>query len=100
MPDRPDPLTDPVARVLARFTPAAGLDRDEMLFRAGRAFELVPTRANGQPAFGVYVRAPTGGNRYGTGLYVLSLAGDQICAITRFESRVLQWFGLPQSLPG
>lgn len=37
MPDRPDPLTDPVARALARFTPAAGLDRDEMLFRVGRA---------------------------------------------------------------
>ncbi len=37
MPDRPDPLTDPVARALARFTPAAGLERDEMLFRAGRA---------------------------------------------------------------
>lgn len=33
MPDRPDPLTD----VLARFTPLARLDRDEMLFRAGRA---------------------------------------------------------------
>ena len=33
MPDRPDPLTD----ALARFTPAAGLDRDELLFRAGRA---------------------------------------------------------------
>jgi hypothetical protein len=33
MPDRPDPLTD----ALARFTPTAGLDRDELLFRAGRA---------------------------------------------------------------
>jgi hypothetical protein len=37
MPDRPDPLTDPVARALARFSPAAGLDRDEALFCAGRA---------------------------------------------------------------
>src|SRR5581483_231977 len=38
MPDRPDPLTDPVARTLARFTPtAAGIDRDELLFAAGRA---------------------------------------------------------------
>jgi hypothetical protein len=37
MPDRPDRLTDPVARTLARFTPVAGLDRDEVLFRAGRA---------------------------------------------------------------
>ena len=30
------------------------------LFRAGRRFDLVPTRANGQPAFGAYLRAPTG----------------------------------------
>lgn len=37
MPDRPDPLTDPVARALARFTPASGLDRNEALYRAGRA---------------------------------------------------------------
>ncbi len=33
MPDRPDPLTD----ALVRFTPTARLDRDEILFRAGRA---------------------------------------------------------------
>ena len=30
------------------------------LFRAGRRFDLVRTRANGQPAFGAYLRAPTG----------------------------------------
>jgi RNA polymerase sigma-70 factor (ECF subfamily) len=30
---------------------------------------------------------------------VLTLAGDQICAITRFEASVLPWFGLPRSLP-
>ena len=28
------------------------------LFRAGRRFDLVPTRANGQPAFGAYLRGP------------------------------------------
>ena len=28
------------------------------LFGAGRRFDLVPTRANGQPAFGAYLRAP------------------------------------------
>ena len=36
MSDRPDPLTDPTARALARFTPTTRLDRDEMMFRAGR----------------------------------------------------------------
>ena len=68
------------------------------LFRAGRRFDLVPTRANGQPAFGAYLRAPTG-IRHGIGLYVLTLTGDRICAMTRFDNSVLPWFGLPRSLP-
>jgi len=68
------------------------------LFRAGRRFDLVPTRANGQPAFGAYLRAP-GGISHGIGLYVLTLTGHRICAMTRFESSVLGWFGLPRSLP-
>src|SRR5436190_7864509 len=65
----------------------------------GRRFDLVPTRANGQPAFGAYLRAPTG-IRHGVGLYVLTLTGDRICAMTRFDNSVLGWFGLPRSLPG
>ena len=67
------------------------------IFGSGRRFDLVPTRANGQPAFGAYVRAPDGIS-YGVGLFVLALAGDRICAMTRFEDNVLQWFGLPRSL--
>ena len=69
------------------------------LFASGRRFDLVPTRANGQPAFGAYLRASTG-IRHGIGLIVLTLAGDRICAMTRFESSVLPPFGLPRSLPG
>jgi len=46
-----------------------------LLFGAGRRFDLVPARANGQPAFGAYLRPPVG-IRHGTGLYVLTLAGD------------------------
>jgi RNA polymerase sigma-70 factor (TIGR02960 family) len=68
------------------------------LFGAGRKFDLVPTRANGQPAFGAYLRAP-GGISHGMGLYVLSLTADRICAMTRFEASVLPSFGLPRSLP-
>ena len=67
------------------------------LLRA-RRFDLVPTRANGQPAFGAYLRAPAG-IRHGTGLYVLALTGDRICAMTRFDTTVLPWFGLPRWLP-
>jgi len=59
----------------------------------GRSFRLVPTRANGQPAFGTYLHG-----RHGTGLIVLTLAGDRISAMTRFERGVLPWFGLPRSL--
>jgi RNA polymerase sigma-70 factor (ECF subfamily) len=68
------------------------------LFGAGRRFDLVPARANGQPAFGAYLRAPSG-IRHATALYVLTLAGGQIRAMTRFEPSVLPWFGLPRSLP-
>jgi len=67
-------------------------------FGAGRQFDLVPTRANGQPAFGAYLRVPAG-IRHAAGFYVLTLAGDQICGMTRFEASVLPWFGLPRSLP-
>jgi RNA polymerase sigma-70 factor (TIGR02960 family) len=67
-------------------------------FGAGRRFDLVPTRANGQPAFGAYLRVPAG-VRHAAGFYVLTLAGDRICAMTRFDNSVLPWFGLPRSLP-
>jgi RNA polymerase sigma-70 factor (TIGR02960 family) len=70
------------------------------IIRPGRIHDRVPTRANGQPAFALYVRAPTGGIRHGTGLLVLDLTGDRICAMTRFENSVLPSFGLPRSLPG
>lgn len=68
------------------------------ILNSGRRFTLVPTRANGQPAFGAYVMTPTG-IRHAAGLFVIALAGDQISSLTRFESSVLGWFGLPRSLP-
>jgi len=64
-----------------------------------RAYHLVPTRANGQLAFGAYLRRPTGGNRHGAGLFVFTLTGDRISAVTRFDNSVLPWFGLSLSLP-
>jgi RNA polymerase sigma-70 factor (ECF subfamily) len=69
------------------------------IFSAGRRFDLLPTRANGQPAFGAYLRAPDGIS-HGMGLYVLTLTGDRISAMTRFENTVLPSFGLPRSLRG
>jgi RNA polymerase sigma-70 factor (TIGR02960 family) len=69
-----------------------------LIFRPGRDYYLVPTRANGQPAFGLYVTTP-GGVRRGTGLVVVALAGRKICSMTRFESDVFPSFGLPEALP-
>ena len=68
------------------------------LFAAGRRFDLVPTRANGQPAFGAYFRTPAG-PRPGTGLIAIALAGDRVSALTRFEPSALPTFGLPSALP-
>ena len=67
------------------------------IFGAGRRFDLVRTRANGQPAFGAYLQAPNGVS-HGVGLYVLTLRGDRISAMTRFENSVLPWFELPRLL--
>jgi RNA polymerase sigma-70 factor (TIGR02960 family) len=60
---------------------------------------LVATRANGQPAFSIYVHDPHAPVLHAIGLLVLSLAGDQISAITRFDTSTLAHFGLPRTLP-
>jgi len=80
---------EPVARFLA----ATGL-------RPGRRTRIVPTRANGQPAFGLYARDPQAGIFHAAGLLVLTLSGDSICAMTGFDTSVLPQFGLPRTLPG
>ncbi len=69
------------------------------IFGAGRRFDLLPTRANRQPALGAYLRSPNGTSQP-VGLYVLTIAGDRICAMTRFERAVLPPFGLPVRLRG
>jgi len=69
-------------------------------FRPGRSARLVPTRANGQPAFGVYVRDPHAPIAHATGILVLTLAGSQISAMTGFlGTGALRIFGLPRTLP-
>lgn len=70
-------------------------------FRDGtRRFRLIPTRANGQPAFGCYVCDPTAPIAHAHGLLVLTLDGDRVCAMTRFiDNSALPRFGLPRTLP-
>ena len=67
-------------------------------FRDGRTYRLIETRANGQPAFGTYVRDPAGGPLHATGFVVVTLAGDRVSALTRFDASVLNHFDLPRSL--
>jgi RNA polymerase sigma-70 factor (ECF subfamily) len=67
---------------------------------AGCVTRLVPTRANGQPAFGHYIKEPGEDTARGTGLIVLTLERDRISAITRFaDTGLLPRFGLPATMP-
>jgi RNA polymerase sigma-70 factor (ECF subfamily) len=64
-----------------------------------RAGTFVPTRANGQPAFGYYLHDPHAPVAHANGLVVLTLAGDKISAITRFgDNSLFPYFGLPRTL--
>jgi RNA polymerase sigma-70 factor (ECF subfamily) len=69
-------------------------------FREGRRYRLIPTRANRQPAFGVYLVDPRNHVAHAFGLLVITVAGDQVSAITRFDNSALERFGLPRTLPG
>jgi RNA polymerase sigma-70 factor (TIGR02960 family) len=66
--------------------------------RLGRVDRMVPVRANGQPAWGEYVRDRTTGVLRLAGVIVVGLAGDRICELTRFETVVAPYFGLPRTL--
>jgi RNA polymerase sigma-70 factor (ECF subfamily) len=64
---------------------------------AGR-FRLVPTRANGCPAFALYAR-DEGGVHRAFGLQVLDVQGGAIAAIDSFlDPRVLLRMGMPETL--
>lgn len=66
--------------------------------RHGRP-RLIATRANGQPAFGEYVRDPHAGIMHASGLLVMTVAGERISVLTRFDNSTLTRFGLPRTLP-
>jgi hypothetical protein len=87
----PLPLEYQGRELAARFLTATAL-------RPGWTARLLPTRANGQPAFGFYARDPHAGGYYTVGLMVLMLTGAQISAMTRFDPGTLPRFGLPATL--
>jgi RNA polymerase sigma-70 factor (TIGR02960 family) len=66
--------------------------------RQGERPRLVETRANRQPALGVYIQDPRAMVFRGIGLLVLGLAGDGIGAMTHFPKSNLPQFGLPRIL--
>jgi hypothetical protein len=60
---------------------------------------LVPTRANGQPAFALYLRDPHAPIVRAHSLVVLTLEAEGIAHITRFgDLSLFAHFGLPRSL--
>jgi RNA polymerase sigma-70 factor (TIGR02960 family) len=61
---------------------------------------LVPVRANGQPAFAYYLPDRHAPVLRAAGFFVLTLAGGEFVAITRFgDTALLPSFGLPRTLP-
>jgi len=89
----PEPLEYQGPEAIRRFlstVPAAG---------ALERFRLVPTRANGQPAFGCYLRDPRAPIAHAYGLMVLTLRGEQVAGLTGFpDTGVFAAFGLPRIL--
>ncbi|MDX6337071.1 MAG: polymerase sigma-70 factor, subfamily [Streptosporangiaceae bacterium] len=81
-------------------TAIAGFLRDSRRWRGRQGYRLIPTRANGQPAYGCYVQDAQAPICHAHGLIVLTLEGDQISAITRFvDNSLLARFGFPRTLP-
>jgi hypothetical protein len=63
------------------------------------SYRLIATRANGQPAFGCYLRDSAAGVDRACGLVVLTVDGGCIAAIDRFvDNSLLPRFGLPRTL--
>jgi RNA polymerase sigma-70 factor, ECF subfamily len=62
-----------------------------------RPTRLVPTRANGQPAFGRYIRDPDTPIFRFNCVLVLGLEGNRVSRLTRFtDTTILPAFGLPR----
>lgn len=88
----PQPVEYHGRDLVVRFLAATGL-------RPGRSARLIPTRANGQPAFGLYIQDPQAGIRHAAGLLVLTLTGDKVCAMTGFDASPLPYSGSPAPCP-
>jgi RNA polymerase sigma-70 factor (ECF subfamily) len=95
-------LTMPPSPLGFRGPAAAACVLSVLTFRGGtRRFRLIPTCANGQPAFGCYAIDNHEPTPHAHGMMVLTLAGDRIAGATRFhDNSLLPLFGLPETSPG
>ena len=59
---------------------------------------VVPTRANGQPAWGEYLRDPVTGTLHLIGVLVIGITDGRVDELTHFETTVAPYFGLPRTL--
>jgi RNA polymerase sigma-70 factor (ECF subfamily) len=70
------------------------------IFTHGRQWHLLPTRANGSPAFGLYRREAGACVYQLVGLVVLGVVGEQIASLVAFlELSSFSSFALPSTLP-
>ena len=89
----PVPLRYQGRELAARFWAATA-------FRPGRSARPGAHPANGQPAFGLYIRDPRAPVAHANGFLVLTLAGDEVSVVTGFpDNSALRFFGLPGTLP-
>jgi RNA polymerase sigma-70 factor (ECF subfamily) len=77
---------------IRRFFTAIATHRQQVL-------DIIPTRANGQPAWGEYLRDPTTGTRHLIGILVIATTPTQIHELTHFETTLAPYFALPRTLP-
>lgn len=89
----PEPYEYQGGEAIARFL-------DDRAARRGAHYRLVPTRANGQPAFGCYLPDLHAPIARAYGMMVITLTEDHVSAISWFSERsLLSHFGLPRTLP-
>jgi len=67
--------------------------------RGDRRLYLLPAQANTQPALAGYLSDPARAAAYPAGMFVLTMAGPRICAMTRFHlDELYPRFSLPESV--
>jgi RNA polymerase sigma-70 factor (TIGR02960 family) len=87
----PEPFEFQGPRPIAQFLQQVSFWREGL--------KMVPTRANNDPAFGYYRKDPHADIYRASGLFVLTVSGDQVSSMMRFGDKSLfACFGLPRTI--